>query len=70
MMQIVDISSIHSFPSNSSVFITIRSAVFNRRRGVDLASIMEQPGYRDPRTIVAYARRANAFKDHSGSGFL
>lgn len=39
-------------------------------RGVDLARIMDQSGHRDPRTIVGYVRRANAFKDHSGSGFL
>ncbi|TXN60585.1 DNA recombinase, partial [Methylobacterium sp. WL30] len=24
----------------------------------------------DPRTVVGYIRRANAFKGHSGSGFL
>ena len=39
-------------------------------RGVDLARIMDQSGHRDPRTVVGYIRRANAFKDHSGSGFL
>jgi site-specific recombinase XerD len=39
-------------------------------RGADLARIMDQSGHRDPRTIVGYIRRANAFKDHSGSGFL
>lgn len=39
-------------------------------RGVDLARIMDQSGHRDPRTIIGYVRRANAFKDHSGSGFL
>jgi hypothetical protein len=37
---------------------------------VDLARIMDQSGHRDPRTIIGYVRRANAFKDHSGSGFL
>jgi site-specific recombinase XerD len=39
-------------------------------RGADLARIMDQSGHRDPRTVVAYIRRANAFKGHSGSGFL
>lgn len=39
-------------------------------RGADLARIMDQSGHRDPRTVVGYIRRANAFKDHSGSGFL
>lgn len=35
-----------------------------------IANTMDQLGYRDPRTVVGYIRRANAFKDHSGSGFL
>ena len=39
-------------------------------RSADLARIMDQSGHRDPRTVVGYIRRANAFKDHSGSGFL
>jgi site-specific recombinase XerD len=39
-------------------------------RGADLARIMDQSGHRDPRTVVGYIRRANAFKEHSGSGFL
>ena len=39
-------------------------------RGADLARIMDQSGHRDTRTIVGYIRRANAFKGHSGSGFL
>ena len=39
-------------------------------RGADLARIMDQSGHRDPRTVVSYIRRANAFKGHSGSGFL
>ncbi|MCJ2036130.1 site-specific integrase [Methylobacterium sp. J-068] len=38
--------------------------------GADLARIMDQSGHRDPRTVVGYIRRANAFKDHSGGGFL
>ena len=39
-------------------------------RGADLARIMDQSGHRDPRTVIGYIRRANAFKGHSGSGFL
>ncbi len=39
-------------------------------RGADLARIMNQSGHRDTRTVVGYIRRANAFKGHSGSGFL
>jgi hypothetical protein len=39
-------------------------------RGADLVRIMDQSGHRDTRTVVGYIRRANAFKDHSGSGFL
>ena len=39
-------------------------------RGADLARIMDQSRHRDPKTVVGYIRRANAFKDHSGSGFL
>jgi integrase len=39
-------------------------------RGADLVRIMDQSGHRDPRTVVGYIRRANAFKGHSGSGFL
>ncbi|MCJ2099664.1 site-specific integrase [Methylobacterium sp. E-046] len=39
-------------------------------RGADLARIMDQSGHRDPRTVVGYIRRANAFKGHSVSGFL
>ncbi|TNC05167.1 integrase [Methylobacterium terricola] len=39
-------------------------------RGADLARIIDQSGYRDTRTVVGYIRRANAFKGHSGSGFL
>ena len=39
-------------------------------RGADLARIMDQSVHRDPRTVVGYIRRANAFKNHSGSGFL
>ncbi|WP_238193576.1 site-specific integrase [Methylobacterium frigidaeris] len=39
-------------------------------RGADLARIMDQSGHRDTRTVVGYIRRANAFKGHSGDGFL
>ncbi len=39
-------------------------------RGADLARIMDQSGHRDTRTVIGYIRRANAFKGHSGSGFL
>ena len=39
-------------------------------RGADLTRIMDQSRHRDPRTVVGYIRRANLFKDHSGSGFL
>jgi hypothetical protein len=38
--------------------------------GADLTRIMEVSGHRDPRTVLGYVRRVNAFKDHSGSGFL
>ncbi|GJE15150.1 tyrosine-type recombinase/integrase [Methylobacterium longum] len=39
-------------------------------RGADLARIMDQSGHQDPRTVVGYIRRANAFKGRSGSRFL
>lgn len=39
-------------------------------RGADLARIMDVSGHRDPRTVVGYIRRANAFKGHAGDGFL
>lgn len=39
-------------------------------RGADLAKIMEVSGHKDPRTVLKYIRRANAFKDHAGGGFL
>ncbi|MHC1998847.1 site-specific integrase (plasmid) [Methylobacterium sp. CM6241] len=39
-------------------------------RGADLTRIMDVSGHRDPRTVVGYIRRANAFKGHAGSGFL
>lgn len=40
------------------------------KRGADLARIMDQSGHKDPKTVLGYIRRANAFKGHSGSGFL
>ena len=39
-------------------------------RGADLARIMDQSGHRNADTVLGYIRRANAFKGHSGSGFL
>lgn len=45
----------------------ITSAV---ERGADLARIMDQSRHRNPRTVVGYIRRVNAFKRHSGTGFL
>ncbi|GEP08005.1 tyrosine-type recombinase/integrase [Methylobacterium oxalidis] len=39
-------------------------------RGADLARVMNQSGHRDSRAALDYNCRANAFKDHSGSGFL
>lgn len=39
-------------------------------RGADMARIMDVSGHRDPRTVVGYIRRANAFKGHAGSSFL
>ncbi|GJE35482.1 hypothetical protein LDDCCGHA_5700 [Methylobacterium oxalidis] len=52
----------HSLPAG---YITTAA-----ERGADLARIMDQSGRRDPQTVVGYIRRANAFKDHSGSGLL
>ena len=34
----------------------------------DFIRIMDQSGHRDPRTVVGYIRRANAFKGHRGAG--
>lgn len=39
-------------------------------RGADLGRIMDQSGHRNPRTVLGYIRRANAFQDHSGASFL
>ncbi len=36
----------------------------------DFPASASMSGHRDPRTVVGYIRRANAFKGHSGSGFL
>jgi hypothetical protein len=41
----------------------VRSAA---ERSADLACTMDVSGHRDPRTVVGYIRRANAFKDHAG----
>jgi hypothetical protein len=38
--------------------------------GADMAHIMDVPEHRYPCTVVGYIRRANAFKDHAGGGFL
>lgn len=39
-------------------------------RGADLARIMDQNGHRNADTVMTHIQRANAFKGHSGSGFL
>lgn len=39
-------------------------------RGANLARIMDQSGHRTPSAVLGYIRRANAFQDHSGAGFL
>lgn len=36
----------------------------------DMTRIMDVSGHSDPRTVVVYIRRTNAFKDHLGSGYL
>jgi hypothetical protein len=36
----------------------------------DPARIMDQSDHRDPRTVVGYIRRTNAFKGYRGNGFL
>lgn len=46
------------------------TTVLARQWRADPAWIMDQSGHRDPRMVAGYIRRANAFKDHSGSGFL
>lgn len=38
--------------------------------GADLSRIMEVSRHVEPRTVQGYIRRANAFKNHAGSGFL
>ena len=39
-------------------------------RGADMARIMDVSGHRNPRTVLGYIRRANAFKDRAGGSFL
>jgi hypothetical protein len=39
-------------------------------KGADPARIVDQSGRRDPRRVIGYIRRINAFKDHSGSELL
>src|SRR5690606_26556954 len=39
-------------------------------RGADINRIMDQTRHTDPRTVRAYIRRAERYKDHAGSGFL
>ncbi|WP_244669946.1 site-specific integrase [Kaistia sp. 32K] len=38
--------------------------------GADLLKVMDVTRHRDMRTLKAYDRRAKAFKDHAGKGFL
>ena len=39
-------------------------------RNADLNRIMDQTRHRDPRTVRAYIRRADRFKNHAGDLFL
>lgn len=39
-------------------------------RGADINRIMDQTRHTDPRTVRAYIRRAERYKDHAGAGFL
>ncbi len=39
-------------------------------RNADLNRIMDQTRHRDPRTVRAYIRRADRFKNHAGELFL
>lgn len=57
--------SIFGAPSLLAGYITTAA-----ERGADLARIMDQSGHRDPRAVVGYIRRINAFKDDSRSYFL
>ncbi len=52
------------------VAATHGATVLAQYRRADLARIMDQSGHRDPRTVLGYIRRANAFKGHPGNGFL
>lgn len=38
-------------------------------READLARIMDQSGHRNPKTVLGYIRRANAFRNPSGVEF-
>ena len=38
--------------------------------GADLFKVMEVTRHREVKTLKAYDRRAKAFKDHAGKGFL
>lgn len=58
-------TSIFGAPSLWAGYITTAA-----ERGADFARIMDQSGHRAPRTVVSYIRRANAFMEYSGSGFL
>ncbi len=39
-------------------------------RGADINRIMDQTRHADPRTVWAYIRRSDRYKDHAGAGFL
>ena len=38
--------------------------------GADLFKVMDVARHREVKTLKAYDRRAKAFKDHAGKGFL
>jgi site-specific recombinase XerD len=38
--------------------------------GADMLRVMDQSGHVDPKSLKIYDRRAKAFKDHAGKGFL
>ena len=38
--------------------------------GADILRIMDVTRHREVRTLKAYDRRAKAFRDHAGAGFL
>lgn len=39
-------------------------------RGADINRVMDQTRHRDPRTVRAYIRRADRYRDHAGDSFL